>query len=59
MIDMSELKRSLDERLQSLAEMNQHLNIQTLETDDQGRFLLDRYNPHHVAWYEDYDPELI
>lgn len=59
MTDMSEPKRSLDERLQRIFEMNQCLNIQKLETDDQGHFLLDRSNPHHVAWYEDHDPELI
>lgn len=50
---MSEPKRSLDERLQRIFEMNQRLNIQKLETDDQGRFLLDQNNPHHVMWYED------
>lgn len=53
MTDMSEPKRSLDERLQRIFEMNQRLNIQKLETDDQGRFLLDQNNPHHVMWYED------
>lgn len=49
---MSENKRSTEELLKTMSENNKRLKIQKLESDDQGRLLLDPTNPHHVAWYE-------
>lgn len=52
---MSEQKRSVEEKIQRISEYNQKLNIQKLEVDEYGRYLLDPTNPHHRAWIENDD----
>lgn len=52
---MSEPKRSTEELLKRMSEYNKIRPPEKLESDEQGRLLLNPDNPHHVAWYENDD----
>lgn len=49
---MNEPKRTIEELLERMSENNKKVSIAKLESDEQGRFLLDPANPHHVEWFE-------
>lgn len=56
---MSEPKRSTEELLKRMSEYNRISPPEKLESDEQGRLLLNPENPHHVDWYFDdeiYEP---
>ena len=57
---MNEQQKRIEKALQRMSEHYRKYPPQKLESDDQGRLLLDPNNPHHVAWYEDHEAsELI
>lgn len=45
-------KKSLEEKLQLMHENNQKVGLYKLESDEQGRYLLDPNNKHHREWLE-------
>ncbi|PKH10655.1 hypothetical protein [Planomicrobium sp. MB-3u-38] len=49
---MTEPSNIQQELLRRISEANRHLQFYKLESDDQGRLLLDRTNPHHREWVE-------
>lgn len=44
-------KRTTEELLQRISESNKRGKIRKLDSDDQGRLLLDWNNPHDREWY--------
>lgn len=52
---MSEPKRSTEELLKRMSEYNRISPPEKLESDEQGRLLLNPDNPHHRAWMENDD----
>lgn len=44
-------ERTTAELLQRMSEHNKKVKIRKLESDDQGRLLLDPTNPHDREWY--------
>lgn len=52
---MGEQKKSTEELLQQIHENNKKLGLYKLESDENGNYLLDPSNPHHVAWLENDD----
>ena len=44
-------ERTIEELLQRMSENNKKVNIRKLESDDQGRLLLDWNNPRDREWY--------
>lgn len=52
---MDQPKRTIEESLKIMVENNNKLNLYKLESDEQGRYLLDSNNPHHRAWIENDD----
>lgn len=49
---LTQKKRTTEELLKRMSENNKKAKIQKLESDDQGRFLLDPNNKQHRAWYD-------
>lgn len=57
---MSEQQKRIKKALQRMSEHYRKYPPQKLESDDQGRLLLDPNNPHHVEWMKDHEAsELI
>lgn len=48
-------ERTTEELLQRMSENNKRVKIRKLESDDQGRLLLDWNNPHDREWIENND----
>lgn len=49
---MTEPSTTQQELLRRISAANRHLQFYKLASDDQGRLLLDRTNPHHREWAE-------
>lgn len=52
---MTEPSNTQQELLRRISAANQRLQFYKLESDDEGRLLLDRTNPHHREWLENED----
>lgn len=44
-------ERTTEELLKRVSESNKRVNIRKLDSDDQGRLLLDWSNPHDREWF--------
>lgn len=52
---MTEPLNTQQELLRRISAANRHFEFYKLESDDQGRLLLDRSHPHHREWIENDD----